>query len=241
MIRVCAISDLHSHLPNVEPCDILLLPGDICDNDNSVAQVGWLYDTFKPWLEKVPAKHVVGIAGNHDLVFGKHSELVPRNMRWHYLQGTIVKVEGLTIYGLPWSLPIWGAFQLDEEGLKRKCSQIPSYTDIIISHGPPYGIGDGVPRSITPEREHLWPEIEHVGSFALYEAIFDVKPLLCAFGHIHEGRGHWRYGPPDEYSLLEHPIVLANVSHRNSQFEPVHNPMVFDIDLEKRNIELISE
>lgn len=184
MIRVACISDTHSILPKVEPCDILLLGGDICDNGSAVAQVGWLYDVFKPWLEKVPAKHIVGIAGNHDLVFGKNSELVPRGLKWHYLQGTIIEIEGLKIYGLPWSLPIWGAFQLDEEGLKRKCSQIPDDIDIIVSHGPPYGIGDGVPRLITDQNEHEWHSVEHVGSFALRERVFDIRPLLTVFSNI---------------------------------------------------------
>lgn len=234
MVRVVAISDTHSFLPDVEPCDILLLGGDICDNGSAVAQVGWLYDVFKPWLEKIPAKHVVGIAGNHDLVFGKNSELVPRNLKWNYLQGTVIELEGLKIYGLPWSLPIWGAFQLDEEGLARKCSQIPNDIDIIVSHGPPYGIGDGVPRLITDQNEHEWPGVEHVGSFALRERVFDIRPLLTVFGHIHEGRGYWHHGWPDEKSC-----VLANISQMNGEFKPIHKPMVFDVDKENKKVEII--
>lgn len=55
--------------------------------------------------------------------------------------------------------------------------------DVLVTHGPPYGIRDHVRRGEFGER------VEHSGSPALLEALERVKPRICAFGHIHEGHG----------------------------------------------------
>jgi metallophosphoesterase superfamily enzyme len=49
----------------------LLIAGDICPvtNHDPEFQARWLRWEFREWLESVPARQKVFIAGNHDLVF----------------------------------------------------------------------------------------------------------------------------------------------------------------------------
>jgi Icc-related predicted phosphoesterase len=60
-----------------------------------------------------------------------------------------------------------------EEDLDYHFGNIPVGTDIVVTHGPPYGILD----------QNL--EGEHCGSRALLKHIQRVKPRLHCFGHIH--------------------------------------------------------
>src|SRR4051794_31800910 len=86
-VKVVAASDLHGHLPAVPPCDLLLLAGDLCPvSDHSTStQAEFLGGPFRDWLETVPAKHVVGIAGNHDFIFERDPEQGPRGLGGAYL------------------------------------------------------------------------------------------------------------------------------------------------------------
>ena len=64
MINIIAVSDLHARLPNIPPCDLLLIAGDICPDGSAMTQAKWLDTSFRAWLEKIPAKEIVGIADN---------------------------------------------------------------------------------------------------------------------------------------------------------------------------------
>src|SRR6478672_2072725 len=180
---VVAASDLHGYLPDVPPCDLLLLAGDLCPvtDHSSATQAQFLAGPFKDWLERVPAKHVVGIAGNHDFIFERDPDLVPRGLRWTYLQDAGAGVGGFNVYGTPWQPWFYDwAFNLrPEEELAEKWAMIPDGTDILVCHGPPYGYGDRTVRG------------DHTGSTSLLERIERVRPRLVVFGHIHEGRGRW--------------------------------------------------
>jgi hypothetical protein len=61
--------------------------------------------------------------------------------------------------------------------------EIPMDTDIILSHGPPFGYGD-----TTCSRYGGIP----AGSIAGLEAIQRIQPKAFICGHIHEGRGLYR-------------------------------------------------
>src|SRR5436190_19972122 len=68
-LKIAATSDLHGYLPAVPECDLLLLGGDLCPDGREKDQARWLDTTFRYWLRDVPAKEVVGVAGNHAGVF----------------------------------------------------------------------------------------------------------------------------------------------------------------------------
>jgi Icc-related predicted phosphoesterase len=210
MIRIVATSDLHGELPKIPPCDLLLLGGDICPDGDLLEQEEWLNTNFRPWLESIPAREVVAVAGNHDLIFENASYLIPKGLRWHYLQDKLIELDGLKIYGTPWQLSFWGAFNLNEEGLAKRYQKIPQLIDIFISHGPPYGIQDEVLMGYSPH---------HAGSTALRDKILEIKPKLFVYGHIHPAFGVTQFED----------IIFANVSLLNDQMEVVNPPVIFDI------------
>lgn len=200
---ICAVSDLHGTLPDVPPCDLLLVGGDVCplNDHHPAAQAEWLDTAFRAWLDRVPANHVVGVCGNHDFVFQQLPEALPTGLRWTYLQDSGCEVLGLKLWGTPWQPWFFDwAFNLYEPELKAKWDLIPDGTDVLVLHGPPRGYGDEVARG------------ERTGSPSLLERIRRVRPKLAVFGHIHEGRGEWNLDG----------TVLANVSILDEKYRHVH-------------------
>ena len=203
---VVAVSDLHGTLPTIPPCDLLLIAGDVCPvtNHDLDYQENWLRFDFRDWLAGLPARKTVLIAGNHDFVFEKRTNVLPTNYPATYLQDSGITWEGFKIWGTPWQPWFFDwAFNLDEPGLKRKWDLIPADTDILVVHGPPHGLGDGV-----PERQGM----RHTGSPSLLQRIEQISPKLVVFGHIHEGRGQWLIGR----------TVLANVTILDERYQHVH-------------------
>lgn len=206
-MKVLATSDLHGQLPAVDACDLLLIGGDICPlSDHSPAgQLHWLDKVFRPWLLSIEAERIVGIAGNHDLVFENDPDAVTDlDLPWTYLQDSETDIEGLRIYGTPWvpSLPFW-AFH---GGMYGSCGthfdDIPTGLDILLSHGPTHRYGDRL------------PDYGYVGSTTMAKRLATLKPRLFVCGHIHEGHGHYR-----------HPHVqsgIYNVAYVDERYEPVH-------------------
>jgi Icc-related predicted phosphoesterase len=212
--KIVAISDLHGTLPQIPPCDLLLIGGDICpiSNHDPLFQASWLQVDFRQWLATLAARKMVYIAGNHDFVFEQLPQLVPRDLPATYLQDQRLEWEGLRIWGTPWQpwFHDW-AFNLYESDLEKKWARIPDDTDIVVVHGPPFGYGDGVPKR---------DGIRRTGSPSLLKRIREVGPKLAVFGHIHEGRGEWQIGR----------TVLANVTILDAQYRHVYEPWTHLLD-----------
>ena len=100
-MRVVAAADLHGDLPHVPPCDLFLLGGDLCPfgSHRAGTQAEWLDTTFRRWLAALPAREVVGVAGNHDFLFEREPARVPRDLPWTYLQDSGCEFEGWRIWG----------------------------------------------------------------------------------------------------------------------------------------------
>lgn len=211
---VTALSDPHGNLIDITPCDLLLIAGDICPvRDHSLPnQREFLDGPFRRWLEEIPARHVVGIAGNHDFIFELAPGRIPTGLRWNYLQDESTTVEGLSIYGTPWQpwFHDW-AFNLQEPELAKKWEKIPLGTDVLVVHGPPRGYGD------------LAVDGRSTGSPSLLEAIRRIKPRLTVFGHIHEGRGQW------EIQVDDQTLLLANATLLDLRYRLVYPPLHFQM------------
>ncbi len=207
-MRVVCLADLHGYLPEVPPCDVLLVAGDICptDDERPERQRRWLRSTFARWLADVPAATVVGVAGNHDFV-GETDPSALRDLDWHYLQDETIEIDGLSVYGSPWTSRFqeW-AFMLTEEELSRCWEGIPDAIDVLCVHSPPVGYGD-------------WISGHHIGSPSLLEAIDARAPKLCVFGHVHQGYGRWQRGATE----------LVNAAHCDMQYLPAHPPVALEL------------
>ena len=208
-MRICCISDLHGHLPEVPPCDLLLLAGDLVPAEGHEPAEGrrWLATRFRDWLGEVPARAVVGVAGNHDFVFAAGDLGLTPPLPWTYLQDSGTTVGGLTIWGTPWQPTFFDwAFNLDEPELAAKWDLIPEATDVLLLHGPPFGHGDPTPRG-------------PAGSPSLLRRIEAVRPRLAVAGHIHSGYGVYAIGP----------TTFVNASHLDESYAPAHRPVLLDL------------
>ena len=192
-VKIVSISDIHGELDfHIPSGDILTISGDICPVNGSHSptnQMYWLKNHFFPWTQSLINseifKHVVFVAGNHDFVFKKASISTEGDFHLdlpngvHYLQDSLVELEGLKIYGTPWT-PTFGnwAFMQGETLLDSLYSQIPEKIDILLCHGPAFGWNDTIMQ---------YNEKEHLGSTSLRSHIIRTVPRWVYVGHIHSG------------------------------------------------------
>jgi hypothetical protein len=139
-------------------------------------------------------RHKIVVAGNHDWCFVREPQAAVDILGKEivYLQDAEATIEGVRFWGSPWQPKFheW-AFNLPRgEALASKWALIPTGIDVLITHGPPLGIGD---RAGDPVRQ---------GCTDLLAAVRRVTPLLHLFGHIHQDGGCWR----------EEGICFANVT-----------------------------
>ena len=102
---------------------------------------------------------------------------------------------------------------------------IPDNVDILISHGPPKGYLD-----VT--RDLRLRELIHVGSKSLTQQVKErIKPILHAFGHIHDETGVRNFGIVQEAGIT---FVNCSCSTRNSRL--VNHGIVVEIDPTTRKL-----
>lgn len=209
-MQITFISDTHSR-HNLMTKD---LPGGsmiISAGDVSGRGTFKEVNDFLDWFSSLPYTHKIFIAGNHDFIFEKPNALViPDGI--HYLQDSSVTIEGIKIYGSPWQpwFNNW-AFNLPRgEALAKKWAMIPDDTDILVTHGPPFGILD-----------FTYYDKKSVGCEELYKRVFEVKPKISVFGHIHEAFGEKEIDG----------IKFINASMLDLQYDYTHRLTVVDYEL----------
>lgn len=182
-MRIALISDTHGQhdglaLPDA---DLLIHAGDF-------SQRGRLPEVqdFMQWFGRQRHAHKVVIAGNHDFLADREPErfasLIPDGVT--YLNDSGVEIEGFKIWGSPiqpW-FHDWAFNRQRGAEIKRHWDMIPDDTDILITHGPPYGILDKI------ETGGL------VGCEELTQRVASIQPRLHVFGHIHEAHGQEQRG-----------------------------------------------
>jgi predicted phosphodiesterase len=210
-MRLVIASDTHEqHAGLVVPDgDVFIHCGDLTYRGDlqAIANAG-------KWIRSLPHRHKIVIAGNHDWAFelkldAARSRLGDGEDGLVYLQDFGVTIDGVSFWGSPWQPWFFDwAFNLRRgAALTAKWALIPDSTDVLITHGPPMGVLDFVPRG------------EHVGCADLLSRIAILKPKVHAFGHIHEGAG----------VLDQDGITYVNASICDGEYRPVNPVRVVDL------------
>lgn len=221
MIIDC-ISDLHGEEPELEGGDLLIVAGDLTARDHPrefIIFKEWL------WLTKQKYKKVILIAGNHDGLIEKRIMMGPQetwNVRdFCYLEDSGTEFCGVDKDGNSCTMKIWGSpwtpafgdwhFMKDRgEPIKKMWDLIPKDIDILITHGPPFGIQDQVKYSSKTNNGKF------AGCEELRNALDLLKKLkLHVFGHVHEGYG----------KVQVNGVIHVNASIMNEDYEPVNKPI----------------
>lgn len=234
-MKIAAISDIHGHLcDDIPKCDVLCICGDILPlqvQRNVIKSVSWLCQDFKPWVESLPCKYVIFIAGNHDFIFenlGPKAGRRPRevmmeifgeshlkNSKLIYLRDESVIIDGVKFYGTPWcpELDNW-AFYKNSSELYDIFSSIHDDTDILLTHCPPKIGNAGV------VLQDGWNKGRDFGSLELQAALID-KPNIkwVLSGHIHSG---------DHNITKFNNTNIVNVSIKDESYNVAYKPLIFE-------------
>jgi Icc-related predicted phosphoesterase len=221
-MKVVLISDTHSQhrkLTNMPDGDLLIHCGDFSD----YGQLSVVED-FLLWMKNLDYEHKVFIAGNHDLSFERLPEF-KNDIIDEYCSDSLIYLENeqvtLNINGEDWKLfgtpytPLFAgwAFNMEEQNLSDHWHSAPlDDVDILISHGPAYGILDAT------------LEGDLCGVQALRDVVEKFRPRLFCHGHIHEHRGL------DERSIPG--TIVANISNVNRDNLLIHEPVVLETSKE---------
>lgn len=183
---IVGIADTHmAHEEvNVPPGDILVVAGDFTSGNMNIQDV----ITFNAWLGKLPHKHKIVVAGNHDFICENnylHMQQLFTNAE--YLDTEATTIEGIKFFGCPWTPDFnqW-AFMYPRDGDKggRIWRQVPEDTQVLVTHGPPAGT------TLGKLPDHYDRGGEDCGCKMLRARILELPKLQAAFcGHIHEGAG----------------------------------------------------
>lgn len=211
-MRIVCISDTHSlhrKIPSIPDGDVLIHAGD-CLGAGSLENV----EDLNVWLGTLPHRHKIVIAGNHDWAFQE----IPDQARAAlsnaiYLEDSGVEIEGVRFWGSPWTPTFmdW-AFMLERgQPLYDRWQKIPEDTDVLITHGPPKGVGDLATMGF---------KCQNVGCQDLLDRIDQLCLKAHVFGHIHEGYGQYQR---DKTHLI-------NASTCTARYAATNPPVVLELD-----------
>lgn len=210
-VRIVCISDSHGQHTklSVPDGDVLIHAGDFMAFGDTPREIV----DFTHWLRKQRHRYKIVIAGNHDLIFERHPgaarELLGNAI---YLENSATELAGLKIWGSPVQPEFnnWAFNVARGAAIRRYWKMIPANTDVLVTHGPPFGVLD---------KAH--PSSAHLGCEELAKAVEQIRPRLHVFGHIHAGHG-LSSGKDTQF---------VNASVVNEAYRLVHEPQVVEIEV----------
>lgn len=216
-MRIICISDTHNKHDELTN-DLLAIKGDnektILIHAGDISGKGTLTEisNFLNWFSNLPFKYKVFIAGNHDFGFEMSDTIADEFIEKGviYLFDRMIEIEGIKIYGSPWQPRFYDwAFNVNRgEAIAKKWEKIPEGLDILVTHGPAFGILDLTYGGI------------RAGCEDLYMKIFEVKPKHHICGHIHFGYG----------MRIMDDTTFINAASLGEGYEYDNKPIVFHIN-----------
>lgn len=223
-LKCVAISDTHGghHQVEVPDGDVLIHSGDLC----KYGRMEEVKD-FASWLRKLPHKHKLITAGNHDKPFKLHEAKCRRLLKEAgaiLLLNEEVVIEGVKFWGSPVTPTFFDWHFMKDRGseIAKVWRLIPTDADVIITHGPPYGHGD-----LCPPYNMSAPKV--AGCLDLLSRMRDIRhetkqryPRVHVCGHIHNGYGVTK---SDEFGDL----MFINAATCTENYKPTNSPIIFTI------------
>ena len=167
-MKILHLSDTHNchhRLRNLPEADVVVHSGDFCMVGTEREAIDFLN-----WSCDLPYKHKIFICGNHDdCLYGANIDGLDNNV--HYLCNSAIEIDGVKFYGVPMFM---GDCITDRQS--RNYANIPSDTDVLITHSPAYGILD-FDDGINYGSEEILTKL----------SVLHLKAHL--FGHIHAQHG----------------------------------------------------
>jgi len=191
------LSDTHSKhhlLKSLPKADIIIHSGDtsFSGSENEVME-------FIAWFEKLPYRYKIFVAGNHeDCLFGANIEGLSENC--FYLCNSGITIEDIKFYGVPMFMEDVVSGNYD-----NNIQQIPTDTDVLITHQPPYGIFD-------------YSAGINYGDYILLQTVTKIQPKYHLFGHIHDAYGIERINN----------TTFVNAAILNEHYELAYEPVLFE-------------
>ena len=208
-MRFVAISDTHGkHNFELPEGDVLLHAGDVSSRGLKTE-----IQRFLDWFAGLDYTYKIFIAGNHDFFFEEASAddiqaMIPPELI--YLNDSGVEIAGIHIWGSPiqpWFYD-WAFNRQRGPAIQKHWDLIPANSDIIITHGPVFGIHDRTVSGLPVGCEGLLPVIQRI------------KPKVHLCGHIHEAYGSRQVGE----------TLYLNASILDVRYTIANPPIVFDVD-----------
>jgi len=200
-MRIIAVSDthgLHNRIESLPDGDVLVHAGDVMNSGFDPEDIR----SFNLWLGKQPFECRIVVGGNHDRFFQNSSEQA-RGLLTNaiYLENSGAAINGVSFWGSPYTPEFlnWAFMYPRGETARKYWDLIPQNLDVLITHGPPFGILDQVA-----------PVGEHLVCAELLEAVEVKKPKVHIFGHIHGGAGTFDNGV----------TRFINAAYLNERYKP---------------------
>ncbi len=218
-MKIVIASDTHSKFNyEVPDADVFIHCGDwsFTGSVNAVTK-------FNRFLGNLPHKHKLYIPGNHELGMEQNYSLYEEILEnGTNIDGKSIEIDGIKFFGTSTTSPFgkW-AFMLDDEQRKRFWENAPDDIDVVVSHGPPFGLLDTVDGlEIEPGK------LENLGCKYFRKYIERVKPKLACWGHIHDSAGqmtlkHWDY---------PHDTLCVNAALMNENYKLVNEPITITME-----------
>jgi len=229
-LKLTLISDTHNKHNKLNQD---LPGGDLLLHAGDISSMGYEHEilNFVVWLKKLEQyKNKAFIAGNHDWGFQNNVEKVKDIVNLYesvnYLEDSVLLVDNGTdkpikVWGSPWQPEFYDwAFNLPKNGeeLKSKWDLIPNDIDILVTHGPAWGLLDDVEGR----------RGQHLGCELLAEKIKQIKPKIHVCGHIHSGYGHYFDGHTHYFNAaVLNEQYLYSQSPWHIEWDPITNEIEF--------------
>lgn len=237
--RIVHFSDTHGMHEQMKlpDGDVLVFSGD-CSSRGAQPEV----ERFFKWFTRQPHIYKVFVPGNHDRCFDRellapYVDVLPfwvQNLVAEYNKYDVIdifKTHGsfyiqefdLRFFASAFTPKVhagshkyWG-FSKEREEMGDIWKAIPENTDVLITHGPPFG-----------KLDFSFNGDNHVGCERLRYKVERIKPKVHMFGHIHEAYGATFNG--DTFFLNSSAVNYS---------KDLNKAQVVDIDVETKAVEVI--